>query len=189
METERKFENERTIQALVIMAFIVFIILILFIILLMIKGTTSSSNSIQKGSSGATYNYYNFTTVNNYENNYERTLNGRVVYNREREVVHNDKTNIWGNGREELEYSSYSRHFREKDELGSYVEEFNVYVKNEDNVGGYFQVEFYFENCYGDDFVESLTKYITPGETEKFRYVDIWYKQRGICDWDYEVFS
>jgi hypothetical protein len=192
VENERRFTNERIIQALVVMAFVIFIILIIFILLLMIKGTSSnSSNSNTAKSSGASYTYYNLTTINNYQN----SVQGRVVDNQRTVVVYNDRNHneddesIFGKNREQLEYSSYSRHFREKDDFGSYIEEFNVYVKNEDSVGGYFQVIFYFENCYGDEFSESITKYIQPRETEKFKYKEIWYKEKGICDWDYDIFS
>lgn len=180
-------ENERRIEGLVIIAFIVFIILVIFILILIFKGTSqnNSYNSNQEKSSGAVYNYYNFNTVNNYPT----TKTGRVVYNNEKDVVYNYPKNMWGNGREELEYSSYSKHLREKDTFGNYIDEFYVYVENEESVGGYFKVVFYLENCYGDEFEEVLTKYIKPGETEKFKYTDMWYKQKGICDWEYGVFS
>lgn len=180
-------ENQRKIEGLIIIAFIVFIILVVFILILMFKGTSSntSPNSNPDKSSGVIYNYYNFTTINDYRNPYQ----GKVVYNHDRKVVYNHEENIWGNGREELEYSSYSKHIREKNTFGNYVEEFYVYVENEDSVGGYFEVVFYFENCYGDEFTEALTKYIKPGETEKFKYMEIWYKEKGICDWEYDVFS
>jgi len=190
-------ENERRIEILVIMAFVIFIILILFLIVLMIQGTSSSGKNSNKESSGIVYNYYNLTTINSYPN----SVQGRVVYNRDVvyireknldsnwEIDENENTNIWGNGEEELEYSSYSRHFREKDDFGSYVEEFRVYVKNTDSIGGYFEVIFNFEDCHGEEYSEAITEYLKPKETHIFKYKDIWYKERDICDWNYEVLS
>jgi hypothetical protein len=204
-------ENERKIEVLVIMAFIVFIVLIIFILLLIIKGTTTNKFISNSGkSSGVSYNYYNLTTINNYPSSIQGkiittskgnkdVIQKRVVDNAKTIVVYkdkyysnkdyNDERSIFNNNRENLKYSIYTRHIKEKDELGSYDERFDVYVKNQDSVGGYFEVTFNFEDCYGEKFTEALTKYIKPRETEKFEYMEIWYKDQGICDWDYDVFS
>jgi hypothetical protein len=207
-------EKERTIEILVVLIFGVLLLLAVIIL----TGSVSSSYSSPVKTTVINNYYTQNNTLSNMNSEYRSPNSGNRIYTStnyeplmQRKVVDNDRIvvvyknrdywdedyndkyydneDIFGNRKGELEYSSYTKHFREKNEFGSYVEEFNVYVKNEDSVGGYFQVEFYFENCYGDDFVESLTKYISPGKTEKFRYVDIWYKQRGICDWDYEVSS
>jgi uncharacterized protein YxeA len=180
--TQFLMENERKIE---ILAIILFGVLLLLVVLVLANSALQTQRTIVYN------NYYTENTTNNYGT----SSSGKVVYNPRTFVVYKDKENyndreiIFENDEDELDYSSYSRHFREKDELGSYVEEFDVYVRNEDSVGGYFQVVFYFENCYGEEFAESITEYIKPRETEKFKYMDIWYKEKEICNWDYKIFS
>lgn len=67
-------------------------------------------------------------------------------------------------------------------------DEYKVYVENEDYVGGYFSVMFYFYDRYGNEDTAYLTKYIGPRKEAAFVYKDLNYGSR-YYDWDYEVTS
>lgn len=86
-----------------------------------------------------------------------------------------------------LDYSSYGKHFKKKDFVGSYVDEFRIYVTNEDFQNGYFKVIFYFEDYYGEEDSESVTHYIKAGEESEFRFKDIQFERYKYSDWRYEV--
>jgi hypothetical protein len=207
-------EKERTIEILVIL---IFGVLLLLAIIIVTGFVSPSYGSSTQGT--VINNYYTQNnTPSNINSDYRNTGSGNIIYPStnyeplmQRKVVDNDRTvvvyknrdywdedynerynddkDIFGNNRGELEYSSYSRHLKEKDTFGSYIEQYNVYVKNTDSVGGYFEVMFNFEDCYGEKYTEALTKYIKPRETMKFNYMDMWYKEKDICNWDYSISS
>ncbi len=86
-----------------------------------------------------------------------------------------------------LDYSSYGKHTQRKDFVGSYVDEFNVYVVNKDFRSGYFEVKFYFEDYSGKKFVESIDHYVMAGEKEEFKFFDVQFEKYKYSDWWYKV--
>lgn len=87
-----------------------------------------------------------------------------------------------------LKYKSRSRDESKKDFLGRYKNEYFVYVKNTDKRAGYFTVKFEFEDYYGDEVgSDSITKYIYPGEEERFYHVAFSRDKYEYDDWSYRV--
>jgi hypothetical protein len=141
-------------------------------------------------------NYYNEYTTNNYQNPSQTIAQGKVVYNYPEGVVYKKYDVFWDNKykweededleERELDYSSYGKTVRREGVFGNRVYDFEVYVKNEDDFGGYFEVVYYLENCQGKKYIETITKYIRSGEKEKFVYTSLGF-DKEFCDWDYSV--
>jgi len=85
---------------------------------------------------------------------------------------------------DKIRFSSKSKNEKIRGILGNEIAKYTVYVKNRGNEGRYFEVKFSLEDCYGDEETDSMTKYIYPGDEEKFVYTDI---KDKYCDWDYEA--
>jgi competence protein ComGC len=86
-----------------------------------------------------------------------------------------------------LDYKEYSDQDRREDFLGTYVQEYYVYVLNKERAGRYFTVTFKLEDKNGYEDIESVTQYIRAGEKEKFSYKDIQFERNEIVDWSYEI--
>ena len=71
--------------------------------------------------------------------------------------------------------------------FGNEIDNYAVYVKNQDRKGGYFRVRFHFEDYYGERNSESVTHYIKPHEEKRFLFRDISYDDRDYRRWWYEV--
>ena len=67
-------------------------------------------------------------------------------------------------------------------------EEYVVYVENEDYVGGYFSVRFYFYDRYGNEKTHLMTKHIGARDEVAFIYRDVDYSS-DYYRWDYKVIS
>jgi len=86
-----------------------------------------------------------------------------------------------------LEYYDYSVQKTREGFLGNYVKELYVYVLNKDSVGKYFTVVFEIKNDLGKRYNAIVTKYIGPGETEKFAYQHVQVEGDKIIGWTYKV--
>jgi len=71
--------------------------------------------------------------------------------------------------------------------IGNYVDEYVVYVKNEDCVGGYFKVKYTFKDCTGKLKSYTFTEYIGPNSYKKFYYKDIYSDRYTHKFWNYQV--
>jgi len=89
-------------------------------------------------------------------------------------------------------YSRYyeSSRFRKSEGIfGNDIHRYEVYVKNREYVGGYFNVKFYFEDYYGRKKSESITYYIPAREEKLFLFKDISPDEYKYRVWWYEVKS
>jgi hypothetical protein len=85
------------------------------------------------------------------------------------------------------DYTDYSGQERREDFLGSYVQEYYVYVLNKEKTGRYFTVAFELKDKNGYVDRELVTLYLRSDEKEKFAYRDIQFERNEIVDWSYEV--
>jgi len=92
-------------------------------------------------------------------------------------------------------YDRYSRYYESsrlrtsKGILGNDIHRYEVYVKNREYVGGYFNVKFYFEDYYGRMKSESISHYIPAREEKLFLFKDISPDRYKYSAWWYEVKS
>jgi len=148
-----------------------------------------------RASTSQIINSYNTYTINNYQVNQVmgyNTINPIVIT----PVKVNCQTRTLDRTRyhyeEEVNYFDY-RYYSGQDSrkgiLGSYVQEYYVYVLNKERTGEYFTVVFELEDKNGYEYSESVTKYIRAGEKERFSYRDIQSERNEIVDWDYRVIA
>ena len=71
--------------------------------------------------------------------------------------------------------------------FGNKIENYIVRVRNPNPVGGYYTVRFYFEDYYGNDRTESITKYLGPYEQKEFSYKDVNADRFKNYYWDYDI--
>lgn len=71
--------------------------------------------------------------------------------------------------------------------VGNRVDNYEVYVRNREYVGGYFKTIFYFEDYYGNVDSESMTHYIPAGEENRFVLKDISPPRYKYKTWWYDV--
>ncbi|MBS3086126.1 hypothetical protein J4422_00295 [Candidatus Pacearchaeota archaeon] len=88
-----------------------------------------------------------------------------------------------------MDYDDSSRLRRSEGIIGNDVNNYEVYVRNEEFKGGYFEVTFYFEDYYGETSRSSETRYIPAREEKKFFYKDISPQRYKYRDWWYDVRS
>jgi hypothetical protein len=92
-------------------------------------------------------------------------------------------------------YDRYSRYYESsrlrtsKGILGNDIHRYEVYVKNREYAGGYFNVKFYFEDYYGRMKSESISHYIPAREEKLFLFKDISPDRYKYSAWWYEVKS
>jgi|SaaInlStandDraft_4_1057021.scaffolds.fasta_scaffold69484_3 hypothetical protein len=152
-----------------------FIILLLLVVLIVTKPAGSEITTTQVVITNSFNNYVDdFNRDNNYDhhnNQYDNRYDRNIDY-RERSLRFDDR------GTYRVRENMFGQSFNE------YV----VYVENEDYVGGYFSVEFYFYDYYGHEERESITKYIGPRHEVAFVYRDVDYSS-NVYDWNYKVIS
>ncbi len=85
------------------------------------------------------------------------------------------------------DYDKYASQKTREDLFGSYIKEYYVYILNKEDTGKYFTVVFEFEDKDGHEYQESVTKYLSSGEKEKFAYKAIQFEENDILDWDYRI--
>ena len=173
-------ENQRVLQ--LFLALILVALLLIAVLIVMQSSSTEKNSYTTSNTISNSYNTYNYTT-NNVNVPSTRTYQN-VVYNRDYVVYKkiNDGSHNLG------DYSSYGNHERTKDFVGSYVDNFYVYVKNNQYNGNYFTVKFYLRDSSGHEDVETITKYISGKDQVRFLYRDIQFDRYKYSSWRYEVF-
>lgn len=151
---------------------------LIFVALLMVACVIVLTQD-QKSASSSVSNSYNVNSYNDYSK--EIPASSSVVYKQTFPVVYKRFY-------ENLDYSSYGRHLREKDWIGTYVDEFYVYVINKEDFGRDFKVKFYFEDSRGNEFSETVTHYVRAGEKKKFYFKDVQEERYKYDSWSYKVF-
>ncbi len=166
--------EEKTIKKFIIITLILLFVTILFLIFFLIKNQNSYflKNECYKENK----NYI----INNYY------LNENVVYNDNQNVVYNDKLNLNNRIERSLKYFYFSRLVKRQGIFDNEIYEFQVYVKNLDKYNGYFEVIYYFEDCQGREYSESVSKYIESKSLEKFNYISVGF-EKNICKWSYKI--
>jgi hypothetical protein len=183
-------DRERLIEIFVGLIFIVFLILVVVVFL------NINNNSIKKTSSNSETPKQ--TIINNYyENNYnspEKSTTGNVVYKYPdyNYVVYkkgyDDYKPCCDYDWDDDEFSSYGKQRKVKNGL-NYVDEYKVYVRNEDSVGKYFKVIFYFEDNSNLVETEVMIKYIDSRDDNEFIFRDSHFERYNYEKWNYDVFS
>ena len=164
-------ENEDVKIIQFFLGILLIILLILVVVLVTRQPVRQDSNVI------ITNSYNTYTTLDRqYKDGW------RNVY---RENDEYDEKHTW----RKLDYSDWGRHLTKDGTVRKNFDEFTVYVRNEENVGGYFTVRFYFDNHYGNIDSEKITYYIPAYGGKKFVYRDIYETGHDYNYWDYEVIS
>lgn len=88
-----------------------------------------------------------------------------------------------------LEYNSFSQLEKDEGVFGNDINNYEVYVRNEDFVGGYFEVTFYFEDYSGKTSKNSEVYYVPAREETKFFYRDVAPTRYKYSSWSYDVKS
>jgi hypothetical protein len=86
-----------------------------------------------------------------------------------------------------LRYNDWSDHRTVKSILGTDIDRYEVYVRNRDYVGGYFDVNFYLDDYYGRSDSYKVTHYIKPHEEKRFLFKDVSTYDYKYGRWRYEV--
>jgi len=161
---EYRQEDEYIIKGLLAGIFIVLLLILVFV-------------AIQEPESQES----NVVITNSYNTN-------TYSYNEGNDYVDRDYYRTSDRNYDSLRYSDTGKH-RRTEGIFNDIDEYMVYVKNREDVGGYFTVRFYFENRYGDPDTEMITKYIGPYENEKFAFKDIYEGGHNYRNWKYKVTS
>ncbi|MFH1608285.1 MAG: hypothetical protein ABIA78_04080 [archaeon] len=88
-----------------------------------------------------------------------------------------------------LKFTTIAQYEKQKGVFGNDVDNYVVYVKNNDVKGGYFTTTFYFQDYNDREFRQALTHYIGAHEEKKFIYRDIYSDKYKHYNWDYKVVS
>ncbi len=151
----------------------ILIILLILLVFIAIRQPTNTSSTVVISNSYNTYAY-----------SYEDDKADRDYRDRDYKRTRHRET------RQALDYDDWSRtRVLEEGIFGNKVDIYEVYVKNTEEVGGYFTVRFYFEDYYGDIDTEKMTHYISPGERKMFSYRDVYTGGHDYSDWRYKVIS
>jgi len=167
METKERF----VIEILLGLILIVFLIILVFLVIGISKnGKTQSPASV--------INSYN----TNYYNSYQQPREYTTAYPFVQYMTSSDKNRY-------MRYDDASRLRKSEGLFENDIDNYEVYVRNEEFKGGYFEVTFYFEDYYGETSRSSVTHYIPAGEEKKFFYKDISPQRYKYQDWWYDVKS
>ncbi len=88
-----------------------------------------------------------------------------------------------------LRYDDLGRRRRVQGLFGNEIDRYEVYVRNRDYRGGYFKVNFYFDDYYGRRSSDSITRYIGSQKESRFVFRDMSREKYKYGDWSYEVIS
>ena len=181
METNEK----RMIEILIGAVFIVLLFLVVFLVI----GSSQSKITITDS-----YNTYNIYPAQQAQHLTYPTSNYYKPYI----VDRGDYARIYyvpSDFRYAEPYDRYSRYYESsrlrtsKGILGNDIHRYEVYVKNREYVGGYFNVKFYFEDYYGREKSESINHYIPAREEKLFLFKDISPDRYKYRAWWYEIES
>jgi len=151
-----EFPEKRVVEIFLGLILIILLIGIIFLFTSSSVSGSSTTTTITNSFNTNTYNYYN------------------------------DEPGYYKNYDDYPKYASRTKYKTIEGFFGDEINHYIVYVKNKEHRGRYFKVRFYFEDYYGDTRTESITKYIKPGDEQKFIYRDINDKYSGD-NWRYKV--
>src|SRR3989344_213016 len=164
------------IEVLLGLILVVFLVLLVFLVI-----GISNYKTIQTQTPTAITNLYN-TNYNTYQQpkTYPTTQQGQVVQYTNSKTY--DKNRY-------MHYNDNARLRKAEGIFGNEINNYEVYVRNEEFKGGYFEVTFYFEDYYGEISRSSETHYIPAREEKKIFYRDVSQQRYKYGDWWYEVKS
>jgi len=165
-------QEQRILEALLGVILIVLLIMMIFLFTLPSGFISSSTEGTPLGAVSTTTITDSFNT-NNYYNTQQRYT-----------PTYYKKTNY-----DYLDYDYHAYKENKKGIFGNQIEDYTVHVKNQDYKGGYFKVNYYFTDYYGDTKSEAITHYIKPRQSKKFTYKNIYKDKYKYHDWDYQVTS
>ena len=182
--------DRRIIEILIGVVFIALLFLVVFIVIGSSQAKTTITNSFN------TYNIYSapqtqYVSVKPY-------IYTDTVYVKPYLIDRGDYVKIYyvpSDFRYAEPYDRYSRYYESsrlrtsKGIINNDIHRYEVYVKNREYVGGYFNVKFYFEDYYGRTRSESITHYIPAREEKLFLFKDISPDRYKYRAWWYEIKS
>ena len=191
METNER----RMLEILIGAVFIVLLLLVVFIVMGSSQPKTTITNSFN------TYTIYSTAQQTALQTQYVSAkpyIVDRRDYYKPYIVDRGDYARIYyvpNDFRYAEPYDRYSRYYESsrlrtsKGILGNDIHRYEVYVKNREYAGGYFNVKFYFEDYYGRTRSESISHYIPAREEKLFLFKDISPDRYKYSAWWYEVKS
>ena len=147
-----------------------FILFLLLVVLLVLGGTGGSKTTITNS-----FNTYNIDSSPHKDPVYSKSyMVDRDSYSKVY-VKDYDRYDYYDRYQDYnyLDYSSWSNHDSIKTIFRTNMDKYEVYVKNRDSIGGYFTVEFYLEDYYGEVTKEKVTQYVAANGEKRFVFKDI----------------
>lgn len=170
MENRERF----VIEVLLGLILIVFLIILIFLVVGISKKPTQSSAQVP------------IAITNSYNTNYYNTNPQARTYSTTRPIV--QYTNSKTEDKNRFMYFEDDGRLRKSEGLfGNDINTYEVYVRNEEYKGGYFEVTFYFEDHYGKTSRNSIINYVPPRESKRFFYKDVSPQRYKYRDWWYDV--
>jgi len=186
-----EIKDRRIIEILIGAIFIIFLLLIVLLVISISGGKrTTITNSFN------TYNIY--STPQAQYVSAKPYIVDREDYYKPYIVDRGDYARIYyvpSDFRYAEPYDRYLRYYESswlrtsKGILNNDIHRYEVYVKNREYVGGYFNVKFYFEDYYGREKSESITYYIPAREEKLFLFKDISPDRYKYRSWWYKIES
>tara|TARA_B100000315_G_C14556855_1_gene578591 strand:+ start:747 stop:1340 length:594 start_codon:yes stop_codon:yes gene_type:complete len=105
-----------------------------------------------------------------------------------RKDLHRYKGKNYPPQRNYLDYRERANYKYSEGFFGNEINEYNVQLRNEKNRGGYFTVKFYVYDAYGNERLETSTRYLKPYERKAFTYKNVFDDDYDYF-WGYEVVS
>ena len=167
--------RERTIIEVILA--VIFVAIIILGSIIVIGASNRAGTDVKITDSYNTYNIY----ANNIPMHYSGELIGRDYIN--------GKQYIYPVTQQYLDYDSWSRLRIGTGMFGNNINNYEVYVDNLDEAGGYFKVVYYFEDPYGNVASDSMIHYISPRDENMFVYKDVSPNQYKYQRWWYTVES
>ncbi len=180
------------LEIILAVVFIVFLIMISIVVINAAEGSETETTITNS------FNTYNYNTYPARTQTQYTTLSAKpyiVDNDYERNYYLIDDTDYFNDGRHYdsdnryLSYDSSSRLRVSEGLFGNDINNYEVYVRNKDYTGGYFTVNFYFEDYYGNVDFEVMKHYIDPREENRFVFKDISPNRYDYRRWWYDVES
>ena len=163
MEREKIFET--------FLGGILIVLLLIMILLFTNSNETNNSTLIISDS-------YNTNSYNNYDTN---SISDYKKINSDYKPIYKKYE------KKKLQYRDKGKYYQVKGLFGNDINKYDVYVKNREYTGGYFTVEFYFKDKYGNAKKQKETRYIKSHENKKFSYQKVYDDETHY--WKHNVIS
>jgi hypothetical protein len=171
-------EEKRILEVFLGLTLIVFLVLLAFLV----TGVSASQES-----STTISHSYNVNSYNNQAPSYTYPIKSYVTSRPTYPYTLDLRKTYYVDEKVPIRYYDRGEYKRVSGILGNEVDKYAVYVRNDDYVGGYFKVRFYFSDYYGRTSTESVRYYIPPQQEKTFRYHDISGDRYTHHVWRYEV--